>query len=275
MPASEKNPTGYWESMSLVSFNMRILAAVGSDMRCPVAFERGWEGDHRLGGLRAEAPVVVLHVFPTAPWVWKDPRNCLTFAFWRSVLDVDPVVVLVNRNPLEIDASSHRTGNWESKIYALALWERYLRQALGQTAGLPMFVTNYRDLLAAPVEWSERVGDFLSAASVSVERPRENDIRGFVDGALRHSTFTREAFFSDPEVSDAQRALYCALEQMEETPSGAATVPQLPYETPTTETLLAERRGDLQARDGVRCSRFRGPARRVYATVRRLGRGAA
>jgi len=53
--------------------------------------------------------------------VWKDPRNCLTFALWVGVLEVDPVVLLVYRNPLEI-AASLRVRSGEAKVYALALW---------------------------------------------------------------------------------------------------------------------------------------------------------
>jgi len=119
VPPSAKNPTGYWESMSLVAFNTRVLAAVGSDMQSPVVFEPRWEDDSRLNGLRHEARGAVRQAFPTAPWVWKDPRNCLTLSFWRSVLGVRPVVVLVDRNPLEIAACSLRARGDNGKIYTL------------------------------------------------------------------------------------------------------------------------------------------------------------
>jgi hypothetical protein len=154
-PTSD-NPKGFWESSSLVAFNTRVLTAVGSETGCPLALERGWERDPRLSVLRRQAPQVFAEVFPTAPWVWKDPRNCLTFAFWTSVLDVEPVVVLVHRNPLEI-AASLRVRNGEDKAYALALWERYVRQTLAALAGLPVFVTSYETLLAEPLRSATRV----------------------------------------------------------------------------------------------------------------------
>src|SRR5437588_2245602 len=90
---TEKNPKGYWESEALVNFNERLLRAVDCDMGCPRPLAHGWEEDPRLAGLRASAPAAVAEVFPRAPWVWKDPRLCLTLAFWRGALDGKPVLV--------------------------------------------------------------------------------------------------------------------------------------------------------------------------------------
>jgi hypothetical protein len=242
---TDKNPKGYWESESLVAFTERVLNAVGCDMRCPIVLEHGWENDVRLDSLRREARGVVDEVFSTTPWVWKDPRHCLAFGFWRSVLPVRPVVILVNRNPLEIAASAGRVRTEFAKPYTLALWERYLRQALGQIEGLSVLVTSFDDVLSAPLNWCHRTHAFLSAADVLVHSPRESDVLAFVDAQLRHTEFARADVFTDPEVSDAQRMLHEALEQLE----GAHdrfSPPSLPAETPATEALLGERRRTLQ-----------------------------
>jgi hypothetical protein len=284
VPASEKNPKGYWESMSLVAFNMRILAAVGSHMSCPIALEPGWSSDPRLDDLRREAPEAFRQVFPAAPWVWKDPRNCLVFEFWPSVLAVRPIVVLVARNPLEIVASSQRARSDQGKIYALALWERYLRQALRQIAGLPVFATDYDALLSAPLAWCGQVRTFLDHEGVTAHAPPERDVVAFVDAALRRVRFTRAEFLDDSDVSDAQRALFLAVEHLEGG-HDEFSPPTLPAETPTTEALLAERRRTVQVKDELfrllelerasrrwsklRTSRYAAPARRVYATFRR------
>src|SRR5919197_5152241 len=75
LPADEGNPTGYWESSSLVDFNDKLLGALGSDMSCPVAFGPGWERDPRLDGIYPEAAKLFARVFAAPPWVFKDPRN--------------------------------------------------------------------------------------------------------------------------------------------------------------------------------------------------------
>jgi hypothetical protein len=278
---SAKNPKGYWESESLVAFNERLLRTIDCDMSCPIALHPGWEHDPRLDPLRDEAHRVFREVFPRAPWVWKDPRHCLTFAFWRSVLEVDPVVVLVNRNPLEITASALRVRREQGKIYALALWERYLRQALVQVTGLPVLVTDYADVLSAPLAWSERVNAFLTGAGVPALAPRDAEVLSFIDTDLRHAAFTHADFLDDPEVSEAQRALFAALVELEGR-HDRFSAPALPDETPTTEALLAERRRALQFRreldserrsrwvSRLRASRYTAPARPLYVGGRRL-----
>jgi hypothetical protein len=220
-------------------------------------------------------------VFPVAPWVWKDPRHCLAFAFWHSVLEVKPVVVLVNRNPLEITASALRLRSDQGKIYALALWERYLREALGQVVGLPVLVTNYSDVLSAPIAWCERTQEFLSGAGVPTRAPAEDEVLAFVDTTLRHATFDRSDLLRDPDVSEAQRALFSALNDMEG-PHASFSPPLLPDETPTTEALLTERRRALELkrqldverhaswRWRIRSSRYAAPARPIYARGRRF-----
>jgi len=281
VPPSGKNPRGYWESMSLVALNMRILAAIGSDFSCPTALDSGWQNDARLDDIRREAPDVFRRAYPSAPWVWKDPRTCLTFGFWRALLDAQPFVVLVNRNPLEIIASSTRTRGEEQRIYTVALWERYLRQALGQIKGLPVLVVDHSDVLSAPLQYCERVHAFLSRAGMGVQRPRESEVVAFVDARLRHSEFSRADFLDAHDVSDAQRRLFLALEDLQGDHDDFVP-PALPVETPTTEVLLAERRRsrqieqeltrllELERGRRLRSSRVVAPAVRVYAGVRRL-----
>lgn len=279
---TEKNPKGYWESELLVWFNERVLEAIGSDIRCPAVLQPGWEHDGRLAQLREKAPAVVSQVFPAPPWVWKDPRHCLTLAFWRSVLDVAPVAVLVNRNPLEVAGSAQRVRPEQEKMYSLALWERYLRQGLGQLADLPVFVTRYEDLISDPVTWSERTRAFLAANGVPARAPDRDEILAFVDHGLKHVSVTRAEVLSNPEMSESQQALFVALEELDGAHERFAP-PVLPSETPTTEWLIVDHRRALQgaARDvtGARSSgwrsrigssRYGAPARPFYAYGRRM-----
>jgi hypothetical protein len=265
VPPSAKNPTGYWESMSLVAFNEQILWAIGSDMRWPSVLEPGWEQDGRLEKLRGAAHDAVRQVFPTNPWVWKDPRLCLTLTFWRSVLDVDPVVVLINRNPLEIDASAIRTGNYAGKVLGFALWERYLRQALAQVAGLPVRITSYDDALSAPLDWCNGTRDFLARHGVDVHEPAEAEVRSFLDPGLRHAIADRADFLEDAGVTPAQRALFVALEELEGTEQDSFRPPALPAEARSTEALLAKRRREVRRR-GRRSSQL---AARLEAGLRK------
>jgi hypothetical protein len=239
-PPSEDSPRGNWESVSLTAFNDRLLGALGFDWTCPVSLARGWENDPGLGWLYHEAAELFPQVVPGDRWVWKDPRNCVVFPFWRRGLAVRPVVVLVHRNPLEIARSLDARGGL-GKLHALALWERYLRLALVAISGLPTLVTGYAALLGDPVRWGERVGEFLTRSGVATGRADEADVLRFVDRGLQHARATPVELAADRALSEPQRALHAALERAR----GAHAVfetPTLPAETASTETLLSERR---------------------------------
>jgi hypothetical protein len=245
--ARATNPTGVWESKSLAALNTRLLQAVNSDERFPRTLGAGWERDVRLDPLRAEARTAFARSFPTSPWVWKDPLHCLAFSFWRAALARPLVVVLVIRNPLEIAASAARAWGRE-KIYGLALWERYLRQALWQIAGLPVLVTGYADVLDDPAAWARRTHAALGGAGVAVGAYREEDIRAAVHKSLRHAESSREDVERDGDISRSQRALHDLLTELQGMHSSFAA-PPLPDETPTTEALLAERRRAFETKD--------------------------
>jgi len=239
LPGTDDNPRGYWESASLTAFNGRIFEAFESDWSCPLRLDFGWEDDPALAELRSEARALFARVFPTEPWVWKDPRNCVTLPFWTASLDVEPVVVLVHRNPLEIAASlGARDGL--GKVYCLALWERYLRSCLSAVSGLPTLVTTFDEILDDPSAWCRGVRDFLGGVGVTTRKLAPNALE-YLDTELRHTQVTHEDVLADPAASSAQRELLGVLESLRAA-HDTLTAPSLPEETPTTEALLSERR---------------------------------
>jgi hypothetical protein len=237
---TDDNPKGFWESASLAAFNDRVLEALGCDWTCPEVLGPGWEASSELDGLRSEAAAAFRRAFPTEEWIWKDPRNCLTLPFWAGALDVEPVVVLVYRNPLEVAASLGARDGF-GKLWGLALWERYLRATLGSIAGRPTFVTAYDSLLSDPLGWSARAARFLEDAGVSVGPLDEAEALAFVEPALRRAVATARELDADGDLSEAQRSLLDALERLAGEHERYPEV-ELPPETPLTELLLAETR---------------------------------
>jgi hypothetical protein len=281
LPPDTSNPRGYWESSSLIELNDRLLEALGSDMSCPVAFGPGWERDPRLDPFYPEAARLFARVFPAPPWVFKDPRNCLTFTFWVRALGIEPVVVLMLRNPCE-SAASYRDhwGERDGIPYLFALWERYLRQALSQIEGRPVLVSRYEDLVADPVAWCGRVRELLGRCGVPLQEDCDEAIRAFVEPQLRRASFSRRDFLEHPAVTEPQRALFLALDELDGLHDRFGPS-SLPPETVTTDALLLERRRAVRiARDlpanrwartwgRIRKSQYLAPARVVYRGVRR------
>jgi hypothetical protein len=163
---------------------------------------------------------------------------------------VQPVVVLVHRNPLEV-AESLRARDGLEGVYSLALWERCLRACLGSIGGLPTLVTDYESLLSDTLGWSEGVRAFLEGAGVATGSIPEEDALSFVEPALRHASCTADDLRSTPGISGPQLRLFDALEALRGE-HGRFPEVELPVETPSTEALLTVRRGARAAERALR-----------------------
>ena len=85
------NPAGHWESIRLNRCNDRILAAFGRSWDFPPWLDPGWEHSPRATRLLPDMAETFTGVYSSDPWVWKDPRTCLTLPLWRRVLDPEPM----------------------------------------------------------------------------------------------------------------------------------------------------------------------------------------
>jgi hypothetical protein len=256
--ASDNNPTGFWEIPRLTAFNNRLLFELGGSSLGPPELEPGWERLPGLDDKRQRAASLFERIHPGPSWVWKDPRNCVTFPFWNGVLPVRPVVLLVHRDPLAIARSLERRQGL-SEPMSLAVWERYLRTALSDIRGLPVLVTRYADLVADPSSWTRGVEEFLDGHGVARDRPDPGALQRFVE----ESGAEGETPPSDgPGPSASQRELVAAIESAAG-PHQRFPALDLPPETAWTAPLLSERRradllrSQMQERIGAMRKRLR------------------
>lgn len=223
MAPQPDNPTGFWESSTLVQLNDDLLASLGGSWFAPPPLPPGWVADERLIPLRARARSSFRAVLGAERWLWKDPRTSLTLPFWIDCLGVRPIVVLVVRNPLAVTASLIARSSAApaglpqpppTTRYGLALWERYNRSALLNAQGLPALVTSYDALLADPGDWCEQIRAALAELGVQLGPPPLDEIEAFLDPALRHSVPTAADLARHDEVSEEQRRLFSLLESL-------------------------------------------------------------
>jgi hypothetical protein len=98
MPAAADNIDGYWEHLSFVQINERLLAANGGTWFAPPATVRP------TPAITAAATSVVAAFEGREPWGWKDPRNAVTLPFWKGLLPAMKVIVCL-RHPVETASS--------------------------------------------------------------------------------------------------------------------------------------------------------------------------
>ena len=286
VPSTEGNPLGHWESVRLRDVNNAVLAAFGGNWAGPPPLEPGWERDPGLDPLRGEARDAFADVYGGVDqWIWKDPRTCITLPFWEQALDVEPVVLLVHRNPLEVVDSLARRDEL-SKVVSLALWERYVRDSLRNSDGHPAHVSSADEVLGDPAAWAAQVREVLVAHGADLPAgPGDGEalVRA-IDSDLRHALASPAGFARDPDVSDAQRALLDVLEKMAGY-SDRFIAPELPPATPGIDRLLVEHGRYYAEREALRekLARAREYDQRIlnvrrlkirtYALYRRIVRG--
>lgn len=98
MPASINNTDGFWENLTFVQLNERLLAANDGRWFAPPATLRP------TPEITAQAKAILAKFEGQEPWGWKDPRNALTLPFWKGLLPSMKVLVCV-RHPAETAAS--------------------------------------------------------------------------------------------------------------------------------------------------------------------------
>lgn len=276
VPDTDANPDGHYESWELQDLNNDILAAFGGSWAGPPRLDWGWESDPRAKRLDDEARRVWREVLGSEPWLWKDPRTCLTLPYWRRVTALDGPAVLVYRRPQWVAASLAKRDEFSTPV-SLALWERYNRDALVALEGLPVMVASYESLSRAPTDWALRVREFLSKHGL---------LRAGASGSEATAGVRPLATGCPPveaDLSGPQEELLSTLKAVDGSHE-AFKAPELGPPSPWMDTLLTEH-GRALARE-LELRRELGRARSqlghvvnrtrlkvlVYRTYRRLGR---
>jgi hypothetical protein len=178
LPADAGNPTGYFEDLSFLDLDRRILreAVPAGEPGHP---DWGWTESERLDRGRFAAYRDAARALIAAQdgeegsgfWGWKDPRTTLLLDFWDELLP-GARYVLLYRFPWEVADSMQRLGAdvfLDHPEYAYRIWAYYNRQLLE-------FCRRHRErcllvsadaLLTRP----ERLGELL-ARKLGIELPR-------------------------------------------------------------------------------------------------------
>jgi hypothetical protein len=186
------NAKGHWESRALFRLDDRLLGESGHTWWFPPTADEllSWEA-HSPASSFDDARATFDRVHPVEPWVWKDPRACLTLSYWRRALDRPVAGIIVFRNPLDVARSLERR-DYMALPFGGALWTRYTRLMLAQARGMPVLVSSYDDIVGNPTGWAGTVRTFLGNLGMPViPHVGERAIHRFVDPKLQHSSHDR------------------------------------------------------------------------------------
>ncbi len=204
MSPKPDNPRGFWERRDVSDINDSLLRSVGASWNDIAGFDVKALPHEAVEKAAAGAASIIATLDEDRPWVLKDPRFCLLLSVWRQWLDT-PICVLVHRCPVET-ALSIKERNGHPLSFGVALWERYVLDALNHSRGLPRTLVSYEEMITNP---EATATDLLKRLRVfgckGLHKPDPGEVAGFINQDLRHH---QQRSPLDLEVlNDSQRAL--------------------------------------------------------------------
>jgi hypothetical protein len=234
----EWNPKGHWESRAVNKMNNRLLREMDCRWWRPPPLEGFDQLMTTIAMSADEARGVFDRSHPRVPWVWKDPRTCITLPFWRTALAQPLCGVAIFRNPLDVAISLERRHGLAVE-FGLALWVRYSMHLLAHAVGLPLLVSSYDDVVTGPTAWSEVARHFLAGTGMVVSEAVDETVVGqFVDADLRHSSHGRDDLITASREARDTVALYDLMRDLAGS-HDSFVVPSLSPEPPWVEAQIA------------------------------------
>jgi hypothetical protein len=172
------NPFGYFEADDLIERNVALFRRVGYE------FHNSWLFDpisadaiDRIAELTPDvADRELLARYDTrSPWLWKDPRLCLTLPYWARLVDPsNTAVLLILRNPDDVYWSFRRKG-WcgcgeTARQSALdrILQHMQAAQAAVERLSIPHLTIEYDDFRNRPLPLAQQISE-LTGLHLTVE----------------------------------------------------------------------------------------------------------
>lgn len=190
MPPTADNPEGYWERMDIFDLQERLLSQLERTWDTREPLPELWHLTQEVKPFRDELVAIIENNFlKHSLWAWKDPRTCLLFPLWKSVLDeldVEIACVLTVRNPLDVAKSLiKRDGIDLDKAYDI--WINHMVGALQAIHGIPCALISYDRFLDDSEPELRRCAETLGMPWPSDDAELKELLGSFIRKDLRHS----------------------------------------------------------------------------------------
>lgn len=181
--ASDENPKGFWERRDVRNFCDAMLEAGGADWWRVADFAASDIPRDLAGPLLKDFRNTLFELDAHRPWVVKEPRLCVLFESVKPLLEA-PVVVVTYRDPVEVAKSLEQRNGFPMHV-GVALWEKYVTEAIAASRDVPRVVVRYDDVVARPTETVESLlADLQTLGVRGLRLPTDGEIAAFVSPEL-------------------------------------------------------------------------------------------
>lgn len=183
--SSWANPHGHWELRPVMNINGALLGKNNSSWN-RIKFGVDWY-DKKKFQVEENRIKKLFVVFKDKPvWGWKDPRTCVLFPIWESVLEymnveIKPVMCL--RNPLSV-ANSLKKRNSFPLEKSFNLWYVHNSYAKEYLKKYKYPVVQYDSIIDTPIKTMKSC---INALGIPFEKPMVDKWKTEIDPELRRS----------------------------------------------------------------------------------------
>lgn len=221
MPAvAGNNDRGFWESISVAKIHDSLLDALGSAWDDPLSLPDRWlEADVARDAKRRLSDEIRKSFAGSRLFVVKDPRIGRLLPLWLEFLDeleIEPVIVISVRNPLEV-AASLKNRDQTSTAKSMLLYVRYaLETELASRHRRRIFVL-YNRLLVDWRSFADRLKNMVGSDLLKTHPNGLDGIDGFLTPDLYRNRADREALTAAPGVPAAVVEVFDRMSEAAET----------------------------------------------------------
>jgi hypothetical protein len=203
IPPRPDNIRGYWEWEEVVKIHRDLLRAVGSSSEDPLPLPAGWAETSATRQAKRQLSELIAREFGNSRiFVVKDPRLSKLLPLWLELLDaldIDPVVIIPFRNPLEVAASLSERDRLSKSESMLLYAHGYLGTELASRA-VPRCFVRYNKLVS---EWQVMLASLnkvLRSHPLAASPHRSAEIDRFLTLDLYHHRRSRHDLANDPDI---------------------------------------------------------------------------
>jgi hypothetical protein len=215
-PQPQTNATGFWESTAVAGIHDELLAGLRSAWDDPLPLPQNWLATEFAQRAKRKLAGEIRKEFAgSRAFVAKDPRITRLLPLWLELLDdfeIDPIVVIPFRNPMEVALSLMRRNQFSLERSMLLYACGNLDVELASRGQQRIFV-HYEKLLEDWRPFAARLmqmgGNLLPVPPP--ESPREID--RFLDSSHRHNKSTRTELAGIPDLAQTVVGIYDQLIQ--------------------------------------------------------------
>ncbi len=200
--AQPDNIRGFWEPSAAVRIHNQMLEALGGSSSDPLPLPASWLASTFARQARLQLADMINAEFAASRlFVVKDPRISRILPLWLELLDdldIEAVVVIPFRNPLEVAASLQDRDGISLKSSLLLYVYSYLGTEVA-SRGRPRCFVRYDQLLDDWRELERKLRAILGSRLPPVGREQSTEIERFLAPELYHHRHSRNELVGMPD----------------------------------------------------------------------------